>query len=151
MTCCGCHFSHLPVSSFLQCDAQPCRRYVLPPANWYTARQHRGVLSQEFHIGRFCLLSFDSDTLSEEFQRFGIGQAFDLDKIRPGMLMLRIGQSVLDPIVVSEKEQSFTVRVKPAGRVHGLWKRSVVGKRLPRPLAGELRKNAVWLVEEYDP
>jgi hypothetical protein len=110
-----------------------------------------GFLSQEFHIGRFRLLSFDSDTLSEEFQRFGIGQAFDLDKIRPGMLMLRIGQSVLDPIVVSEKEQSFTVRVKPAGRVHGLWKRSVVGKRLPRPLAGELRKNAVWLVEEYDP
>jgi hypothetical protein len=110
-----------------------------------------GFLSQEFHIGRFCLLSFDPDTVSEKFQRFGIRQAFDLDKIRPGMLMLRVGQTVFDPVVISEKEQSFTVRVKSAGRVHGRRKRSVVGKRLPRPLAGELRKNAVWLVEKYDP
>jgi hypothetical protein len=70
--------------------------------------------------------------------------ALDLYPVGARMLEPWIGEPVLEPAIVSEKEQAFAVTVQPSNRINAFYG-DVILQRLPCP--GKLAEHVIGLVE----
>jgi len=90
-------------------------------------------------------MSLDGYAFGKLPQCLLIGDPFDLHPIRTWMLKPGIGQAMLEPAIIGQQEQPFTVVVEPANRIHTFYLNEVLERA---PFAGELAYDPIGFVKE---
>ena len=106
----------------------------------------RGLGLEQLDLGGTRRAVAQHDPAPERLEGLGIGNPLDLDEIRPGVLVPRVGEPVGQRAVVGQEEQPFAVAIEPADRVDARDAHEVLEGR-PALGVGELAEDVVGLEE----
>src|SRR5262249_55187386 len=140
----GGHAPDLAVAAFDENQFQPRSGNIFAEANGRFARRQIGLFRQQSHLRRARVISLNAYALPKPLKRPLIGNALYLRPIGAGMAKFRIGEPMLEPAIIGQKKQPFTVAVQPPHRID-IFDRDVSLERVGS--AGELAQYAVRLVE----
>lgn len=93
---------------------------------------------QQSHFCGTRTSSLNYHTVSKSADRIRVRETFNLDEVGPWMAELRIGDRLLELVVVGQKEKALAVCVKPASSIDVGRKRAELLQCRPTPRIGEL-------------
>ena len=128
----GCrHLPHLAISPLRESNLQPRCRDALPESYGCFSSWQSWVFLQEPDFRISCFSPLDHHTRSQFVDSLSARDLFYLSEIGSLVPITRVEQSMLELVVVREKEKSLAIRIEPADRVDVGRKRPQVAERLP--------------------
>lgn len=146
------HSPNLPIFAFDQFEAQPTCRDGFAYAD---GRHARGKLRRRFKYPRTAgkrFAALEDQSFTQIAQRIGIGNSFHLGPVFAFVSAPGMKQSLVQPWLVAQQEQSFRIGVEAAKRVDALRKSEFRKRAVGRAVWRELGENAIGFVEcdEHD-
>jgi hypothetical protein len=146
------HLAHLSISPFRQDKADPGGWDLCAIADRRMSFRYRGIGVDQAGFGRAGGIRFiidrDGDPGFQAVERGGADGSFYLNPIFPLVGERRVQQPVVQPPVICQDQQSFTVEIQPADRIDiGRDGEEIFQCRLAF-LRRELREDPEWFV--YD-
>ena len=145
------HAPHLTIAPFREADRQPGGWNAFSFADWWLPfRQCLPALGGEMgDAGRSCALFLNDNAFAECVQLGRNWSSLHLHPIGAPVTETGVCDSLLKASVLREDQESFTVGIQPAGRIH-IRHIDQVGKRAPATagFSGELTENTERLVQQ---
>lgn len=140
----GSHAPHLPVTSFVERDFDPCRGYALTETNrWFAWRKIRLALKQMNLCGSRAI-ALDRNSLAQPAQLILARYSFYLNPVSAWVFKLRITEAVLQHAIIGQKYEPLTVMIQPADGVD-VSDGNEVSKSFP--LARKLANDPIGFIE----
>ena len=147
----GRHPSHLMVLPFCNRDFEPHCGDIFPEPDGNGSRRQPGIFGEDSDESGASSFPGNDYTLLQTVDRLLIGNPLDLNEIRLRVLELRIGEPMLEGIVVRQEQKPFAVPIQSPNRVDIMGKRSEFCKGLMTRMRGELRDYTIGFIEGVTP